>query len=214
VGDEATHVAENRRRAFEAFGRPLASLFDVWQVHGVEVARADEARPLHQAHQQADGMITDRPHITLLMRFADCVPILLYDPHRRVIGMAHAGWQGTVKRTAAHVVRAMQAEYGCRPADMLAGIGPSIGVHHYAVGPEVAAQVQAAFGPEAGDLLPAHDGGVQFDLWEANRLVLEQAGVKKVEIAGVCTACHTKDWYSHRAEKGRTGRFGAMLWLS
>jgi YfiH family protein len=214
VGDAQENVAENRRRAFAAAGRPVDSLYDVWQVHGTAVIRADSPRPLHSPHLRADAILTDRPEVTLLMRFADCVPIFLFDPRHKAAGLVHAGWQGTVKRTALAAVRALQAEYGSRPEDLLAGIGPSIAAHHYTIGQEVADQVRVAFGQEASGLLPTQNGTVQFDLWEANRLVLEQAGVRQIEIAGVCTACHLEDWYSHRLERGRTGRFGALLAVS
>jgi hypothetical protein len=148
------------------------------------------------------------------MRFADCVPILLYDPVQGVVGLAHAGWQGTVKGIATSAVEAMQARYGSRPVDIRAGIGPSIGVHHYAVGAEVIARVRESFGEAAASFLPETNGAVQFDLWAANRFLLEQAGVFQVEVAGLCTACHPQDWFSHRAQNGRTGRFGALIALN
>jgi hypothetical protein len=216
VGDDGENVAENRRRSFAALGRPPDSLFDVWQVHGNQVARADAPRPLHQPHQPADAIITDRPGLSLFMRFADCVPIFLYDPLHRAIGLAHAGWQGTLKRTAAAAVQAMQAQYGSRPAELLACIGPSIGAHHYPVGPEVVRQARQAFGAEAAEFLRSSNGSgadstVQFDLWSANRLVLTGVGVRQIEVCELCTACDLENWYSHRAEKGETGRFGALI---
>jgi copper oxidase (laccase) domain-containing protein len=105
----------------------------------------------------------------------------------------------------------MQAEFGCQPANLLAGIGPSIAAHHYQVGSDVVEQVNAVFGPDAKALLPETDGKVQFDLWAANRLVLESQGVRHIEIAGICTACDLENWYSHRGEHGITGRFGALI---
>jgi hypothetical protein len=218
VGDDPGNVQENRLRAFQAFHRPFESLFDVWQVHGTEVVCADGPRPAGQAHQKADVILTDRPGVTLFMRFADCVPIYLYDPLHQVVGLVHAGWLGTVRQAAAAAIQAMQACYDSRPQEVLAGIGPSIAAHHYEVGSEVIAQVRAAFGAEAsGLLLPTNGAGSEdhalLDLWAANRLVLERAGVRHIEIAGICTACGLDDWYSHRAEKGRTGRFGALIAL-
>lgn len=218
VGDEAERVSENRQRSFQALGRPYASLFDVWQVHGTEVVCAAAPRRPEQAHQKADAILTDRLDVTLFMRFADCVPIFLFDPFKKVVGLAHAGWLGTVQHTAAAAVHAMQACYGSRPQDILAGIGPSIGAHHYEVGPEVVSQVQAAFGADASTLLGPADGAARegralLDLWAANRLVLERAGVQRIEIAGICTACCMEDWFSHRGEKGQTGRFGALIAL-
>ena len=213
VGDAPERVAENRRRAFQNIGRPIESLFDVWQVHSADVICTYEPRPIHAQHRKADGILTDSPQVTLFMRFADCVPILLYDPVRNVVGLVHAGWQGTVKRTVIAAVRALNDHYGSVPENILAGIGPSIGSHHYPVGGEVVERVEDEFGVAARGFLHNHTGEVQFDLWEANRWLLQQVGVKQVEIAGICTACHPEDWYSHRGEDGKTGRFGVLIGL-
>jgi YfiH family protein len=218
VGDDPSRVLENRRRSFLALGQPLESLFDVWQVHGADVVCAQNPRSPGSPHLKADAILTDQSGITLFMRFADCVPIFLFDPIHRVIGLVHAGWSGTVQFIVARAVETMQARYGSRPQDVLAGIGPSIGAHHYPVGPEVVQSVRQAFGLDASELLHCPDGGdpeseVQFDLWNANSLVLQRAGVQRIEVSGICTACDLDDWYSHRGEKGRTGRFGALIAL-
>jgi purine-nucleoside/S-methyl-5'-thioadenosine phosphorylase / adenosine deaminase len=213
VGDDPQRVSENRQRAFTAVQRDPLSLYDVWQVHGVEVVIADAPRPPHAQHEQADIILTDKPGVTLMMRFADCVPILLHDPVRHVVGIAHAGWLGTVRGTGRAAVETMQFRYGCQPENIMAAIGPSIGPDHYVVGMDVINQVRQNFGQDANGLLGRRDGQVFFDLWAANRLLLEQAGVHQIECTEICTACSTGDWFSHRAEKGRTGRFGAMIGL-
>lgn len=213
VGDDLERVAENRRRAFRTLGRNPDSLYDAWLVHSTDVVVARSPRLPGEVHKKADVLLTDRPQVTLLMRFADCVPILFYDPLHRAAGIAHAGWQGTIKRVAAAAVEAMHAEYGTRPEDILAAIGPSIGPDHYPVGDDVAAQVRGAFGQEASFLLPEFNGALCFDLWAANRLVLAHAGVKYIDEAGLCTVCHNHDWFSHRGENGETGRFGVLLWV-
>ncbi len=212
VGDAIENVAENRRRIFQALGRPVESLYDVWQVHSADVVCTRAPRGSSQ-HQKADAIVTDSPQITLFMRFADCVPILLYDPIHSAVGLVHAGWLGTVKRIVSVAVQAMQAAYQSKPDEVLACIGPSIGYHHYPVGSEVVGKVQEAFGEDASRLLHNHEGEVQFDLWEANHWLLNQSGVNQVEIAGICTACHPEDWFSHRAEHGQTGRFGVLIGL-
>ena len=109
----------------------------------------------------------------------------------------------------------MKSAYRCNPADVIAGIGPSIGPDHYEIGPDVIAHVRRAFGADAEALLSPNSssGRLHFDLWAANRLTLEQAGVNQIEVSGICTACHPEDWFSHRAEKGKTGRFGALISL-
>jgi YfiH family protein len=213
VGDDLENVLENRQRIFQAIGRKTESIFDVWQVHGTSVVCAESPRPLTAPHQKADVILTDNPQITLLMRFADCVPILYFDPIHRVVGLAHAGWQGTVRYVAEAAVKTMQHVYGSRSEDILVAIGPSIGMHHYEVGEDVITEVEKSFGSDANNLLPVQDGAVKFDLWAANRLVLEKAGIRCVEVAGLCTACHTTDWYSHRGEQGKTGRFGVIIGL-
>ena len=213
VGDDPARVRENRLRSFAALGRTLDSLFDVWQVHSVEAVCAEAPRPANAVHQKADIILTDKPEVTLYMRFADCVPILLYDSQEGVVAMAHAGWLGTVRGAAPAAVRTMRERYGSKPEDILAAIGPSIGPDHYEVGPDVVAQVERAFGPEAKRLIESRGGRTYFDLWAANRLQLEESGIERIEVAGICTACHLDDWFSHRAEKGKTGRFGALIAL-
>ncbi len=213
VGDERERVLKNKFLALAALGREPASVYDVWQVHGTEVVVADDPRPADSPYLQADAILTDKSHVTLVMRFADCVPIMLHDPVKKVVGLAHAGWMGTVKGTVRAAVNVMRDHFGSAPADILAGIGPSIGPDHYEIGPDVAAQVRQAFRADAADLLIERDGQTYFDLWLANRRHLEAAGVRHIENSGLCTACHLQDWFSHRAEKGRTGRFGAMIAL-
>ena len=214
VGDAPERVRANRQRALAALGRGLESVYDVWQVHGTRVAIAVVPHSLDAEHLKADIILSDTPGLTLMMRFADCVPILLHDPVRKVIGIAHAGWLGSVKRIPRLAVAAMQACFGSKPADIRAAIGPSIGPDHYQVGPDVVMQTRQAFGRDASSLLGERSGTVMLDLWAANRLTLEQAGVRQIEMANICTACHTEDWFSHRAEHGRTGRFAAIIALN
>lgn len=213
VGDEKTCVAENRIRSFQTLDRNPASIHDVWLVHGTNIVYADEPRPLESPSPQADILLTDNPQVTLFMRFGDCTPLFFYDSKKGVAGIAHAGWMGTVKNVAGAAIKGMQAKYGCKPEDINAGIGPAIGVDHYQVGEDVISQVRAAFGQEAEAVLETRDGSAYFDLWKANALQLRRAGVEQIEISAICTACHLDDWFSHRAEKGKTGRFGALLAL-
>ena len=213
VGDERPRVVENRLRSFRALGRDPHSMFDVWQVHSADVVVANAPHNFSPPEFKADGIITDNPEVTLYMRFADCTPILLHDPQRNAVGIVHAGWMGTVKHAAAAAVRAMTDAYGTNPADVLAAIGPSIGPDHYEIGLDVITRVREAFHEDADSLLVRHEDRTHFNLWAANRLSLTRAGVRQIEIAGLCTACHPEDWYSHRAQKGKTGRFGAMIGL-
>jgi polyphenol oxidase len=213
VGDDRQRVRANRNLALGALGCDPDSVYDVWQVHGVNVAIANGPRPTQMPYLQADVILTDTPGITLMMRFADCVPVFLHDPIRQVIGIAHAGWMGTVRGTTRIAVEAMQSHFGSNPDNIRAAIGPSIGPDHYEVGRDVVTQVQQSFGQSSSSLLVENGGAVHFDLWAANRLTLGESGIRQIELAGLCTACHTEDWYSHRAEHGRTGRFGAIMAL-
>ncbi len=215
VGDTRANVVENRVRAFQALGRDPDSIADLWQVHSADVVYAVEPRaPGQEHHGKADILVTDRPAVTLFLRFADCVPILLYDRARHTIGLVHAGWRGTVARACAAAVTAMTERFGTNPADVRAAIGPSISAPRYQVGPEVVAAAEAALGDRVGEAVSDVDGSPHFDLWRANAIVLEQSGVTAIDIGDVCTAENTHDFYSHRAEHGRTGRFGAILALA
>lgn len=216
VGDDTPRVRENRFRAFRALGRDPRSMFDVWQVHSADVVVATAPHDSIPREFKADGIITDNPAVTLFMRFADCTPILLYDPLHPAVGIVHAGWLGTVRKAVTATVAALQSAYGSNPAEILAAIGPSIGPDHYEVGPDVVEKANLAFGADAQSLF--HQNGGQrphFDLWAANRLALRQAGLQdqNIETAGMCTACNPQDWYSHREQKGKTGRFGALIAL-
>lgn len=213
VGDDLARVRQNRVLSFRAMGCEPESIFDVWQVHSADVVCARAPRPVDESYRQADIILTDQHDVTLFMRFADCVPIMVHDPRNGVIGIAHAGWMGTLRDVASATVDAMKRQYGSNPADIVACIGPSIGPDHYEIGADVILQVMQKFGDESELMLKSHNGKIHFNLWETNRLLLERAGVQNIEISGICTACNTSDWFSHRAEKGRTGRFGALISL-
>lgn len=215
VGDNQDSVNENLRRSFEAVGRKENSMFDSWLVHGTQVLIADHpAPPSIERPRKADIILTDKLEVTLFMRYADCVPILLHDPNRGVVGLVHAGWKGTVKRVVEVAVDAIVSKYGSVPQDIQAAIGPSIGPHHYEVGQEVIAKVQATFGRDAPEFLPEYNESTHFDLWAANKAILNQAGVHQIDHPEHCTACQVDDWFSHRAEHGRTGRFGVLIGLN
>ncbi len=213
VGDAPAAVQENHRRIYAALGVDAAHVCTVWQVHGAETIYARQPRADRRWLARADGIITDQVGLALMMRFADCVPILFYDPTHKAIGLAHAGWRGTVLGAAESTLRAMQHTFGTRPPDVQAAIGPSIGPQRYQVGEEVVEAVQKAFGETDGLIRRAADGSAYLDLWAANRRALERAGVLQIALAGLCTASHTDEFYSHRAEKGRTGRFGVVMAL-
>jgi YfiH family protein len=214
VGDDPANVIQNREIAFREANRSPESLSDSWLIHSTGAVVYREPRPASQVvPPQADIVLTDNPEVTLFMRYADCVPIILVDPIKRAIALAHAGWQGTVLKVAQAAVRNLTETYNSRPENVLAVIGPSIGPENYQVGNEVTERVEAAFGPDAESLLPTIDQSVHFDLWAANHLVLQQSGVTQIDLSGICTFDYSTEWFSHRATGGNTGRFGVLLAL-
>jgi len=213
VGDRPEDVLINHHILFENFGRPYGSRFDVWQVHGKTMLYSDHPRPPEQKHQPADGIFTDTPEVTLVMRFADCVPLVFYDPRKHVVGLVHAGWQGTLIKVAAEGVRFMQEKFASKPEELLVGIGPSICGQCYEVREEVHQQYFQAFGPDAEAFFSRRENSLYLDLWAANAYTLIQAGVRQIEQSNFCTAEHLDEWYSYRQEKGITGRFGVVIAL-
>jgi YfiH family protein len=172
-----------QRRAFAtALGLDGAALSVAAAVHGVEVARVDRPAGAVRGH---DAVVTDRPGLPLLATFADCYPVLLYDPARRALALAHAGWRGTAAGMAARAVRALAAEYGSRAADLVAGVGPGICGDCYEVGEEVAVR----FDPAHVRPSPRNAARRLLDLAAANRAQLEAAGVPpaSVHVHGACT---------------------------
>jgi YfiH family protein len=215
VGDDRGNVTENLERAFAAVGRPRASLFDSWLVHGTQTLVAADPRPPEwERPPQADVIMTNKPHVTLFMRYADCVPLVFVDPARKAIALAHAGWRGTLQRVAACTVEQMTEHYGSQPGDLLVGIGPAISMRNYEVGPEVVAEIQSVFGEKAEQLTAEINDKPHLDLVAANRLVLQEVGVHSIEDAALCTFDNQQDWFSHRGSGGKTGRFGVLLALS
>ena len=213
VPDEKARVYANRRRAYGIYGRDTDTVVHAHLVHGAAVARVTQADNGTWI-RHVDGLITDEPGCALTMNFADCAPILLYDPQKRVAGLGHAGWQGAVKDLPGALVRAMQRHFGSDPAVLLAAIGPCIGPCCYEVGEAVISAAQRAFDEPASLLVDNGGQRPHFDLPQANRRNLEAAGVGQIEVAPLCTACRTDLFFSHRAERGRTGRFGAIFMLT
>lgn len=214
VGDDSKRVLHNRERALTSLNIRTEGVYDLYQVHSTKIITTDSPLLPGAPHLKADAIITNRPNITLMMRFADCVPILLFDPINRAIGIAHAGWIGTVDKIAAKTVKEMAVRFGSNPRDIIAALGPSIGPDHYSVGNDVIDRVRRSFTNQADELINCIQGKTYFDLWKANRLALAESGVQHIEECNLCTCCNLEDWYSHRGEHGKTGRFGVVFGLS
>lgn len=235
--DDPERVKENRRR-FTAMvtARPEDSgpdepppLITVRQIHSAETLvftqHSDKTAfvgPDGRALLEADGLVTNVPGVLLGIQTADCVPVLLVDPVRRAVGAFHAGWRGTVARIVERGVATMQREFGSRPADLLAAIGPSIGSCCYTVGEEVHQQFSQNFS-YAGMLFrraQLEPGAHTVDLWEANRRQLLDAGLPAdhISVLGECTGCTglpgPHKYFSHRMEKGFTGRMMSAIGIA
>jgi polyphenol oxidase len=212
TGDDPAAVEENLRRTSEAFGFKREDLVSPGQKHTANTQRVG-AKDRGQIFACTDTLVTAEAGVPLLLRFADCTPVLLYDPRRGAIAVVHSGWRGTMQAAAAVAVGSLAAEFGSEPADIVAAIGPSIGPCCYEVGDEVVAATRAAF-DDAEPLLPRGENGRRhFDLWGANERWLRGAGVRQVETARLCTACHRDEFFSYRAQQGTTGHFGAVMAL-
>ncbi|MGD8968949.1 MAG: peptidoglycan editing factor PgeF [Anaerolineae bacterium] len=211
VGDDLAAVRENHRRALGPLGLDPAQVVSPWQVHG---ARVDIVGPeqLGTVRPETDALVTTTPGVPLMMRFGDCASVLFFDPVQRVAGMAHAGWRGVVAGVVEASIQTMTERLGCNTSDIWAGIGPTIGPCCYEVGASVAEDIAAACPVEA-QVIRRVDGYVYADLPAAVEAQLRAVGVEQVEQAELCTSCRVDEFFSHRAENGRTGRFGIVMGL-
>lgn len=209
VGDDLEAVEENHRRALTPWGLDPAQVVSPWQVHGAKVAIVGR-EDLGDVCPETDALVTDTPGVPLLMRFGDCAPVLLCDPTRRVAAIAHAGWRGVVAGVVASTVRTMVEQFGCRTEDLWAGVGPTIGPCCYEVGPDVAAEIDGAC-PSSAQVIHRVNGRPHAHLPAAVEAQLRAERVEQIEQADLCTSCRVDEFFSHRAEGGRTGRFGIVI---
>lgn len=221
VGDDHEAVLENRRRLCAALRADRLTIAD--QQHGDRVAvitaalagRGHEgAADAASALPATDAMVTDLPGAALTVIVADCAPVVLFDPRRRAVGVAHCGRSGTVRGALPRTIGTMAAAFGCRPADLLVGIGPAIGADSYEIGDAEAGDVTVAFGG-AGLLRPTRPGHCTFDLLGALRIQLREAGVRDGNVLpmGVDTRTSAGEFFSDRAARP-CGRFAAVGMLS
>ena len=212
VGDDPDAVAENHARVYARLGVGAAQVTSPRQVHSNRVvvitgAQAGSTIP------DSDGLVTATPGVALLLRFADCQPVLLYDPAHRALALVHAGWRGVAQAIARRAVETMVQAFGTRPGEILAGLGPAIGPCCYTVGDKVAAAMGYVLPDWSGALTSLGEGQWSLDLSAANAQQLASEGVRQIEQAYLCTACNRDEFYSHRADNGRTGRFAVATYL-
>lgn len=229
--DTRENVLENRRRFQSALGASDFALVALKQIHS-DVIHLFEAYPAEPC--RGDASATNRPGLLLAVQTADCVPILLADLKKRAVAAVHAGWRGTLQRIVAKTIGRMQMQFGTKPADMLAAIGPSIGGCCYEVGTEVASEFRSQFpnasewfdelrtGDEPNPLQwlnmapPGHQPppkNVLLDLRKANRAQLLDAGLREqnIVVSELCTACRRDLFFSYRKERGTTGRLMSVI---
>ena len=229
--DTRENVTENRQLWQSALGAESFTLAPLKQIHS-DAIHLFNAAPAHPC--KGDASATNRPGVLLGVQTADCVPILLVDPKKRAVAAIHAGWKGTLARIAEKAVGRMRLELGSKPADLLAAIGPSIGACCYEVGADFVTKFSAQFAdagdyfdePRSGDepnplqwlnmAPPGHQPpprNVHLDLPKANRaqLLAAELRVQNIFSSGLCTACHTDFFFSHRKEAGLTGRLMSVI---
>lgn len=217
-GDEREAVEKNFCRIAEAMGAGPEDFVLSDQTHTTNVRRVtrqDGGNGLMREKNffDTDGLITNEPGLVLSTFYADCVPLYFVDAKHRAIGLSHSGWRGTVGKIAKATIEAMTREYGTRPEDLLCAIGPSICQECYEVSEDVAEEFQREFSDWHQILTEKGGGKYQLDLWRANEIILEEAGVAQKHIAttNLCTCCNSEYLFSHRASKGKRGNLGAFL---
>jgi YfiH family protein len=199
VGDDPRSVEAN----WEALRGLTGLRFSrVRQVHGDRVVlAAGEGSP----PEEADAVVSTLPGVAACVSVADCVPILIGDPRSGAVAAVHAGWRGTLAHAAARAVEALSRAVGAQPGDLLAAIGPAIGPCCYEVSPDLARAFRDDLGARVAE---PRGGSSRVDLWLANEIVLRKAGLdrERIEVLGRCTYCEPETFFSHRRDRGRTGR--------
>lgn len=220
--DRRENVLENYRRMAAALGTVPERMVLSHQGHTVNLRRVTEedagkGLTCPRDYENVDGFLTDVKDLTLVTFYADCVPLFFLDPVKRVIALSHSGWRGTAARMGRVTVERMHREFGCDPEDILAGIGPSICRDCYEVDETVYRGFAENFSEQerAAVFTPGRPGHYQLDLWLANRIVLEGAGIPaaNIETAGLCTSCYRDLLFSHRATGGKRGLMCAFITL-
>ncbi len=221
-GDDPEDVRENYKRMAQALEVDMDRMVVTWQTHTTNVRLVSEndfgkGVVCDRDYRDVDGLITNIPGVTLVTFFADCVPLYFLDKKNKAIGLSHSGWRGTVNRMGQVTLDRMKEAFGTDPKDVIACIGPSICQDCYEVGPEVIEQFRAAFASHHHEKLfyEKPNGKYQLDLWEANRIILSEAGVpqEQISVTDICTFCNPDLLFSHRRCADKRGNLCAFLCL-
>ena len=221
-GDEEEAVRENFRRIGSAMGIRCEDMVFTHQTHTTNVRVVTEAdkgcgivKP--RTYSDVDGLVTDIPGICLVTFYADCVPLYFVDPVKKVIGLSHSGWRGTVGKIGKVTVETMCREFKSRPEDILAAVGPSICQDCYEVSEDVIRQFQKNFPEDCWDALfyQKENQKYQLNLWKANELIFYEAGIlpEHIAVTNVCTHCNPDILFSHRTTGNERGTLSAFLAL-
>ena len=214
-GDDPDRVVENFRRIGAVLGFTPEDVVNARQIHSDIVVRVDQNNrgklAVAGASPECDALITNTPGMALYVSTADCTPILLWDSVTGAVGAAHAGWRGTVSAIGARTVEAMVREFGTKPENIRAAIGPSIGFCHFETDADVPEAVLAAFGEETKPFIRQQGNKYYVNLKEVNALVLRRAGVRHIEISQACTMCQPDVFWSHRVTLGQRGAQGGII---
>ena len=216
AGDFKEHVIENRRRLARELEITTGMLLFPGQTHTAHVKVIRSYEELKDRITETDGLVTDLPEICVSVLTADCVPLLLYDPQKKVVAAVHAGWRGTAQSITLEAVDVMKEQFGCNPANILAGIGPSIGPENYEVGQNVVRAVyENPYIHNESVIKEKSNRKALFNLWESNRQQLLIGGLKNenIEQAGICTLESHKTFFSSRKLGNPCGRSAAGLML-
>ena len=221
-GDDPEKVRENYRRMADMLGMDMERMTLSFQTHTTNVrlvTEEDAGKGIvkERDYTDVDGLITNIPGITLVTFYADCVPLYFVDPIRKAVGLSHSGWRGTVHKIGKITVQAMADQYGSRPEDIVAIIGPSICQDCYEVSEDVILEFQKYYREDCQSELyyRKENGKYQLNLWRANEIVMEEAGIlpENIHTTQWCTCCNPELLYSHRASKGKRGNLAAFLGL-
>ena len=214
-GDDPKCVVENFRRIGAVLGFTPEDAVNARQIHSDIVVRVDERNrgnlDVTGASPECDALITNTPGMALYVSTADCTPILLWDSVTGAVGAAHAGWKGTALAIGAKTVEAMTREFGTKPENIRAAIGPNIGFCHFETDADVPEAMLEAFGDEAKPFIRQQGHKYYVNLKEINALVLRRAGVTQIEISQECTMCRPDRFWSHRVTLGQRGAQGGII---
>lgn len=213
-GDADENVEKNYEILAKALNFDEKKLVLTHQVHSDiirTVTKRDAQGVDHREYPECDALITGDPGTALAVFTADCTPILLHDPVTGAVGAVHAGWRGTAADITGKTVRAMQAEFGCDPANIRAAIGPNIGPCCFACDADVPEAMVDALGRSALNHIRTKNNKYYVNLKEINAQFLCNAGVRHIEISTDCTMCQPHRFWSHRVTRGKRGSQGAVI---